>query len=45
MIKSGYKGTVGFINFKIEEAPENYLAASLKVWRNISEITKNKAEL
>jgi sugar phosphate isomerase/epimerase len=45
MIKSGYKGTVGFINFKIEEEPENYLGASLKVWRNISEIAKNKAEL
>jgi sugar phosphate isomerase/epimerase len=45
MIESGFKGTVGFINFKIEEKPENYLGASLKVWRNISEIAKNKAEL
>jgi sugar phosphate isomerase/epimerase len=35
--KSGYKGSVGFINFKIEEDPENYLDASLKVWRKLNE--------
>jgi sugar phosphate isomerase/epimerase len=31
MLKSGYKGSVGFINFKIEDDPETYLAASLKI--------------
>lgn len=40
--RSGYKGTVGFINFKIEEEPENYLAVSMKVWKSITEISKKK---
>jgi len=33
---SGYKGVVGFINFKIEEDPETYLDASMKVWRTLT---------
>jgi len=38
--KSGYKGSVGFINFKIEEDPETYLDSSLKVWIRL----KNKSK-
>lgn len=34
---SGYKGFVGFINFKIDEDPETYLDASIKVWRRLNE--------
>lgn len=30
--KSGYKGSVGFMNFKIEEKPEVYMESSLKEW-------------
>jgi len=30
--KSGYKGLVGFINFKIDDNPENYLMNSIKEW-------------
>lgn len=33
---SGYKGMVGFINFKIEEEPEVYLESSMSVWRRIN---------
>lgn len=33
LLKSGYKGSVGFINFKIEEDPETYLKTSLKVFK------------
>jgi len=38
--KSGYKGSVGFINFKIEEDPETYLDASLKVWIRLKKKSK-----
>jgi sugar phosphate isomerase/epimerase len=31
--KSGYKGMVGFINFKIEEEPETYLRSSMQEWK------------
>jgi len=40
LIKSGYMGTVGFINFKIEEEPNYYLGSSLKIWKNIIETAK-----
>ena len=40
LFKSGYKGSVGFINFKIEDDPETYLDASIKVWRRLREKTK-----
>lgn len=33
LLKSGYKGMVGFINFKIEEDPETYLKASMMEWK------------
>lgn len=33
--KSGYKGLVGFINFKIEDDPEMYLRSSLVEWKNL----------
>jgi len=41
LLKSEYKGPVGFINFKIEEEPENYLDSSIQVWKNISQFTEN----
>ena len=31
--KSGYKGKVGFINFKIEDDPETYLKSSMLEWK------------
>jgi len=31
--KSGYKGIVGFINFKIDEDPESYLKSSMEAWK------------
>ena len=31
--KSGYKGIVGFINFKIEEEPKTYLKSSMLEWK------------
>ncbi len=40
LVKSGYKGPVGFINFKIEEEPENYLDDSMKIWKNIAKRSK-----
>lgn len=33
--KSGYKGFVGFMNFKIEEKPELYLDSSIKEWEKL----------
>lgn len=33
---SGYRGMVGFINFKIEEEPEIYLESSMSMWRRIN---------
>lgn len=33
--KSGYRGLVGFINFKIDEDPEIYLKRSMKEWNNL----------
>ena len=35
LLKSEYKGTIGFINFKIDEEPEVYLNASMTVWKNM----------
>jgi sugar phosphate isomerase/epimerase len=32
LLKSNYKGKVGFINFKIEEDPETYLKSSMLEW-------------
>ena len=40
LVKSGYKGSVGFINFKIEEEPENYLDDSMKIWKNFAKRSK-----
>jgi len=40
LLKSGYKGSVGFINFKIEEEPENYLDDSMKIWKSIANRSK-----
>jgi sugar phosphate isomerase/epimerase len=34
--KSGYKGMVGFINFKIEDEPETYLKSSMMEWKKIT---------
>lgn len=34
--KSGYKGMVGFINFKIEDDPETYLKSSMMEWKKIT---------
>lgn len=42
--KSGYKGVVGFINFKIEEDPETYLEASMKVWRTLTKNSKTRSK-
>ncbi|NDP20487.1 MAG: sugar phosphate isomerase/epimerase [Paludibacter sp.] len=39
--KSTYKGSVGFINFKIEDDPEVYLENSISVWRKSNELIKN----
>jgi len=36
LLKSGYKGSVGLINFKIEDDPETYLGASLKVMKTLT---------
>lgn len=36
--KSNYKGTVGFINFKIEDDPKNYLSESMKVWQKMNNV-------
>lgn len=36
--KSQYKGYVGFINFKIEDKPEEYLWNSIQVWRKLNKI-------
>lgn len=33
LLKSHYKGLVGFINFKIEDDPESYLKSSLMEWK------------
>jgi len=33
LLKSNYKGKVGFINFKIEEDPETYLKSSMLEWK------------
>ncbi|NQU54677.1 MAG: sugar phosphate isomerase/epimerase [Bacteroidetes bacterium] len=33
--KSGYMGSVGFMNFKIEDKPEVYLESSLEEWENL----------
>jgi len=35
--KSNYKGKVGFINFKIEDEPYEYLEKSMKVWKKMNE--------
>jgi len=35
--KSNYKGMVGFINFKMEDDPEEYLDASMSAWKSLSE--------
>ncbi len=34
--KSGYKGMVGFINFKIDEDPVSYLKSSMQEWKKIT---------
>lgn len=34
--KAGYKGMVGFINFKIEDEPETYLKSSMMEWKKIT---------
>lgn len=34
--QSGYKGVVGFINFKIDEDPDTYLKESMQVWRKLT---------
>lgn len=39
--KSQYKGNVGFINFKIEDDPEEYLGNSIKVWRKLNNKSEN----
>lgn len=39
--KSGFKGMVGFINFKIEDDPEIYLENSISVWKKSNELTRN----
>ncbi len=33
--KSGYKGNIGFINFKIEENPAEYLNSSIQNWNDL----------
>lgn len=35
LIKSGYKGSVGFINFKIEDDPGTYLGTSMKIFKTL----------
>lgn len=35
LLESGYKGSVGFINFNIEEDPETYLGTSLKILKTL----------
>ncbi|HCY43753.1 MAG TPA: hypothetical protein DHV48_20860 [Prolixibacteraceae bacterium] len=35
LLKSDYKGTIGFINFKIDEEPEVYLKASMAAWEEM----------
>ena len=32
---SGYKGKIGFINFKIEDDPKTYLENSMQVWKSL----------
>jgi sugar phosphate isomerase/epimerase len=39
--KSGYKGMVGFINFKIEDDPKTYLKNSMMEWRELNKELKN----
>ena len=39
--KSGYKGMVGFINFKIEDEPKTYLKSSMMEWRELNNELKN----
>lgn len=39
--KSGYKGMVGFINFKIEDDPKIYLKNSMMEWRKLNKELKN----
>lgn len=34
---SGYKGAVGLMNFKLPEAPSNYLPRSLEIWKRYQE--------
>jgi sugar phosphate isomerase/epimerase len=34
---SGYTGSVGLMNFHIQEAPKNYLPRSIKIWRRYQE--------
>jgi sugar phosphate isomerase/epimerase len=36
--KSGYKGMVGFLNFKIEDNPEEYLRSSMSAWGKSNKI-------
>ena len=35
LLKSKYKGLVGFINFKIEDTPEEYLKNSMNFWKTM----------
>ncbi len=34
---SGYTGSVGLMNFKLQEAPKNYLPISIKIWKRYQE--------